>query len=200
MEAISRSYSVVTRNFFAVNFYEQLMVKIFQFLRLTTRLFLAVSRLRVNLWWWPTTVTAKEITSRHKKKTHGKKKNLTAKRKRLTAKRKRLTAKEKYFFCESFSFAVRLFLLLWVFCFSHKSLSFCRQVFSFVVSLFVFAVRFFLLPWGSFFWWWGSSFCRIVGHRINPLRVWELVESLWTTRRLVIYKLSYRSIAFIKYS
>ena len=30
-EAISRSYSVVTRNFFAVNFYEQLMVKICQF-------------------------------------------------------------------------------------------------------------------------------------------------------------------------
>ena len=83
------------------------------------------------------------------------------------------------------------------FCFSHKSLSFCREVFSFVVSLFVFAVRFFLLPWGSFFWWWGSSFCRIVGHRINPLRVWELVESLWTTRRLVIYKLSNGSIQLL---
>ena len=38
-EAISRSYSVVTRNFFAVNFYEQLKAKICQFLRLTTRLF-----------------------------------------------------------------------------------------------------------------------------------------------------------------
>ena len=71
---------------------------------------------------WPTTVTAKEITSRRKgkphgkrkrltakeitsrqkekdsrqkEKTHGKKKNLTAKRKRLTAKRKTSRQKEK---------------------------------------------------------------------------------------------------------
>ena len=78
---------------------------------------------------WPTTVTAKEKTSRQKKKTHGKRKNLTAKRKRLTAKektsqqkkkphgkKKRLTAKEKkppspY----ALFYAVRLFLSPWVF-------------------------------------------------------------------------------------
>ena len=37
---------------------------------------------------WPTTVTAKELTSRQKEKSHRKKKTLTAKRKRLAAKRK----------------------------------------------------------------------------------------------------------------
>ena len=57
---------------------------------------------------WPTTVTAKELTSWQKEKPHGKKENLTAKRKtsrqkekphgkkkNLTAKRKRFTAKRK---------------------------------------------------------------------------------------------------------
>ena len=40
---------------------------------------------------WPTTVTAKEITSPQKKTTYGKRKNLSAKRKRLT---NNLTTKE----------------------------------------------------------------------------------------------------------
>ena len=44
---------------------------------------------------WPTIVTAKEITSRQKKKTHGKRENLTAKRKRLTAKEKTLQQKKR---------------------------------------------------------------------------------------------------------
>lgn len=44
---------------------------------------------------WLTSVTAKEITSRQKKKTHGKRKNLTAERKRLTANEKTSRQKEK---------------------------------------------------------------------------------------------------------
>ena len=51
---------------------------------------------------WPTTVTAKEITSRQKKETHGKKEEPLGKKekahskiKNLAEKRKRLMAKEK---------------------------------------------------------------------------------------------------------
>ena len=66
---------------------------------------------------WPTTVTAKEITSRQKRKTRDKRRNLTAERKRLTAKEKtsrpRLTT-------------VSLFLLPW---------GFFREVTSFAVTV-----------------------------------------------------------------
>ena len=61
-----------------------------------------------NYLRWPTTVTAKQLTSRQKKnltakrktsrqkgKPHGKKKNLAAKRKRLTAKIRTSRQKEK---------------------------------------------------------------------------------------------------------
>ena len=54
----------------------------------------------IHIVRWPTTVTAKEITSRQKKKTHDKRKNLTAKekdsrqKKKTHDKRKNLTAKE----------------------------------------------------------------------------------------------------------
>ena len=82
---------------------------------------------------WPTTVTAKELTSRQKEKPHGKKNNLAAKRKtsrqkekdqrqkeNLTAKRISSRQKKKthgfnsYFFCrevEVILFAVSTFLL-----------------------------------------------------------------------------------------
>ena len=65
---------------------------------------------------WPTTVTAKELTSRLKEKPHNKKNNLTAKRKNLTAKRKRPAAK--------------------------RISSPCREVILFAVSLFPFAMKF----------------------------------------------------------
>lgn len=64
---------------------------------------------------WPTTVTAKEITSRQKIKTRDKRRNLTAERKRLAAKeitsRPRLTTVSLFFlprgfFREVTSFAV----------------------------------------------------------------------------------------------
>ena len=122
---------------------------------------------------WPTTVTAKEITSRQKKETHGKKEKAHRKIKNLTEKIKRLMAKEKtsqpprlslvpwghcYFFCrEVISLAMSLLLLPWGF--------------FFVVSLFslpwgfFFAVRFFLLPWIFSFWPSGSSFCRLFSPR-----------------------------------
>ena len=93
---------------------------------------------------WPTTVTAKEKTSRQKKKTHGKRKNLMAKRKRLTAKektsqqkkkphckKKRLTAKEKkppspY----ALFYAVRtlLFLSPWGYFFRRESFTWISRI------------------------------------------------------------------------
>ena len=129
---------------------------------------------------WPTTVTAKEITSRQKKETHGKKEEPHGKKekahskiKNLAEKRKRLMAKEKtsqpprlslmpwghcYFFCrEVISLAMSLLLLPWGF-FLPWVFSLCREVFSF-------AVRFFLLPWIFSFWPSGSSFCRLFSPR-----------------------------------
>ena len=93
---------------------------------------------------WPTTVTAKEKTSRQKKKTHGKRKNLLAKRKRLTAKektsqqkrkphckKKRLTVKEKkppspY----ALFYAVRtlLFLSPWGYFFRRESFTWISRI------------------------------------------------------------------------
>ena len=102
---------------------------------------------------WPTTVTAKEITSRQKKETHGKKEELHGKKekahskiKNLAEKRKRLMAKEKT------SQPSRLSLMPWGHCYF-----FCREVISLAMSLlllpwgFFFAVSLFSLPWGFFF-------------------------------------------------
>ena len=134
---------------------------------------------------WPTTFTAKEITSRQKgkdsqqkeephgkrEKTHRKRKHLTAnekphgKKKKTHGKRKDLTVRlfllpwGYSFCCEVFSFSVSRFLFSVRFFFCGESFSFCRGVFSSAVSLF------FLLR--------GSSFCRevislavtVVGHR-----------------------------------
>ena len=105
---------------------------------------------------WPTTVTAKEITSRQKKETHGKKEEPHGKKeeprgkkekahskiKNLTEKRKRLMAKEKT------SQPPRLSLMPW----GHESFTFAVRFF-FCRESFLFAVRFFLLSWGF-------SFCR----------------------------------------
>ena len=117
---------------------------------------------------WPTTVTAKELTSRQKEKPHGKKNNLTAKRtektrgkkKNLTAKRKRLKAKIRR--CREdililISFAVRswLFFLPWVVFFLPWGFSFCGE-------LFLFVVRLFFLPWSFSFCREVNSFCREV--------------------------------------
>ena len=80
---------------------------------------------------WPTTVTAKELTSRQKEKPHGKKNNHYLTAKKLQLKRPRYRR----------NFAVSLFLFA-------VSLSFCREVFVFAASLFLFAAP------------WGYSFCR----------------------------------------
>ena len=95
------------------------------------------------------------------------------------AKRRTSRQKEKDSRQRKKNFAVSLFLLLWVFCFNHKSLSFCREVFSFVVSLFVFAVRFFLLPWGFFFCCGSFSFCCEVFSFAVSLTLFAVRFFLW---------------------
>ena len=49
---------------------------------------MSIGHLRIYRIRKPTTVTAKEITSRQKNKTHGKGKNLTPKKKKTRGKRK----------------------------------------------------------------------------------------------------------------
>ena len=49
---------------------------------------------RISKVWWPTTVKAKELTSRQKEKPHGQKNNLTAKRKTSRQKEKDSLQKE----------------------------------------------------------------------------------------------------------
>ena len=56
---------------------------------------MSIGHLRIYRIRKPTTVTAKEITSRQKNKTHGKGKNLTPKRKRLGAKEKTMSSGHK---------------------------------------------------------------------------------------------------------
>ena len=89
---------------------------------------------RISKVRWPTTVTAKELTSQQKEKPHGKKNNLTAKRiPTISRQKKRIKMSSRYrriFASSLFIFAVR---------------------FSFALSLFLFAVRFFFLPRVFFF-------------------------------------------------
>ena len=126
---------------------------------------------------WPTTFTAKEITSRQKgkdsqqkekphgkrEKTHRKRKHLTAnekphgkrekthsKRKNLTAKEKRLTAKESTSLQTKNLTAKRKRLTA-----KEKT---SRWGYSFCPEVILFAVRFFLCPWVVFFFPWGFSF------------------------------------------
>ena len=56
---------------------------------------MSIGHLRIYRIRQPTTVTAKEIISRQKNKTHGKRKNLTPKRKRLRAKEKTMSSRHK---------------------------------------------------------------------------------------------------------
>ena len=85
---------------------------------------------RISKVRWPTTVTAKELTSRQKEKPHGKKNNPD------------LTAKEISIKLSSWyrrNFAVR-------FSFCFESFLFAVRFFFYAASLFLFAVRLMLLP------------------------------------------------------
>ena len=102
--------------------------------------------------WWPTTVTARVLTSRQKEKPHGKN---SSQYRRNFAVSLFLFAMRFSFCFESLScfpwiflFAASLFLFAMNFSFCRESFSFCREVILFAVSLFLFAVRFFFLPWG----------------------------------------------------
>ena len=81
--------------------YHSTEINVFSTEKGSSRISLSFKLFPVYTVRWPTTVTAKELTSRQKEKPHGKKKNLTTKRKRLTAKtissrqKVRLTAKRK---------------------------------------------------------------------------------------------------------
>ena len=89
---------------------------------------------------WPTTATAKELTSRQKEKPHGKKNNND-----LTAKEIKIKMSSRYrrnFAVSLFLFAVRQREVFFFF----ESFSFCREVFLFAASLFLCAVRVFCLP------------------------------------------------------
>ena len=97
---------------------------------------------RISKVRWPTTVTAKELTSQQKEKSHGKKNNND-----LTAKEIRIKMSSRYLR----NFAASLFIFAVRFSFCFESFSFCRKSFSlrcevilFAASLF--AVRLMLLP------------------------------------------------------
>ena len=85
---------------------------------------------RISKVRWPTTVMAKELTSRQKEKPHRKKNNHD-----LTAKEIRIKMSSRY--RRNFAASLSLFAVRFSFCF--ESFSFCREVF-------LFAVRFFFLP------------------------------------------------------
>ena len=94
---------------------------------------------------WPTTVRAKELTSRQKQKDSWK--NL-------------FDAKRTFFIL--ISFAVRLFFLPWGY-------SSCRESFSFCGEVFLFALRFFFLSWGFSFYPEVNSFPVTGGWATLPL-------------------------------
>ena len=100
---------------------------------------------------WPTTVTAKALTSRQKEDPHGKRKKTQSKRKSHGKKKTEDSRKNLFDAERTFQF-----LLLWPW---GRGYSFCRDFIRFAVSLFLFAVRFFFLPWGISFLPWGYSFC-----------------------------------------
>ena len=87
---------------------------------------------RISKVRWPTTVTAKELTSQQKERPHGKKNNHD-----LRAKEIRIKMSPRY----RRNFAVSLFLFAVRFSFCFESLSFYREVFLFAASLFPFATR-----------------------------------------------------------
>ena len=86
---------------------------------------------RISKVRWPTTVTAKELTSQQKEKSHGKKNNND-----LTAKEIRIKMSSRYLR----NFAASLFIFAVRFSFCFESFSFCRKCFFFAL--------------------WGYSVCR----------------------------------------
>ena len=128
---------------------------------------------RISKVRWPTTVTAKELTSRQKQWPHGKKKNIMTKGKRFTRKRITTTSrqKKKKLKCplgiEEILLGV-FFFLLWGFLFA-VSLSFCCEVCLFALRLFPLPLVWFFLPWGF-------SFCCEVTVILLPWQLWATVQ------------------------
>ena len=133
---------------------------------------------------WPTTVTAKELTSRQKE-------NLKAKRK--TSRQKEKDSRQNFFDAERtffilFSFAMWLFFLLWSFSFCPEVFLFAMRFyfypksFSFYPEVFLFALRLILFPWqsaGPLYLWnsvhedsWFFSTCGYSWELAQTLLIW----------------------------
>ena len=119
---------------------------------------------RISKVRWPTTITAKELTSQQKEKPHGKKNNHD-----LMAKEMRIKLSSWY----RRNFAVSLFLFAVRFSFCFESF-FPREVSLFAASPFLFAPR-----WGYFFCPESFSFCREVF--LFAMRLMLLPRQLWAT-------------------